>query len=110
MPGMAASTSETFLFGSAPNAVEAPENSFDSEITWAWTSSPITISHSPVLPLSNAISLLRTSSRGPPGVLHTYYRPPRQTPTPPRPSDGRGANLIPHAPHNGSEGAKAAAP
>src|SRR3546814_9506629 len=39
IPGMAASTSETWLFGSAPNAVEAPENSFDSEITWAWTRS-----------------------------------------------------------------------
>ncbi len=29
MPGMAASTSETWLLGSAPNSVEAPENSFD---------------------------------------------------------------------------------
>ena len=29
MPGMAASTSETWLLGSPPNAVEAPENSFD---------------------------------------------------------------------------------
>src|SRR5437762_12613234 len=44
MPGIAASTSETWLFGSPPNSVEAPENSFDFEETWAWTSSPITIS------------------------------------------------------------------
>src|SRR3954469_6749660 len=51
MPGIAASTSETWLFGSPPNSVEAPENSFEFEVTWAWTSSPITISQSPVAPL-----------------------------------------------------------
>ncbi len=51
MPGIAASTSETWLFGSPPNAVEAPENSFEFEVTWAWTSRPITISQSPVAPL-----------------------------------------------------------
>ena len=43
MPGIAASTSETWLLGSPPNSVEAPENSFEFEVTWAWTSSPITI-------------------------------------------------------------------
>src|SRR3984957_3864000 len=51
MPGIAASTSETWLFGSPPNSVEAPENNFEFEVTWAWTSSPITISQSPVAPL-----------------------------------------------------------
>jgi len=51
MPGIAASTSETWLFGSPPNAVEAPENSFDLDVTWAWTSMPITTSQSPVAPL-----------------------------------------------------------
>ena len=51
MPGIAASTSETWLFGSPPNSVEAPENSFEFEVTWAWTSSPITVSQSPVAPL-----------------------------------------------------------
>src|SRR6516225_6144116 len=51
MPGMAASTSDTCEFGSPPNAVEAPENSFDCEVTWAWTSSPITTSQPPVAPL-----------------------------------------------------------
>jgi hypothetical protein len=51
MPGIAASTSETWLFGSPPNSVEAPENSFDFEVTWACTSSPITTSQSPVWPL-----------------------------------------------------------
>ena len=61
MPGMAASTKETWLLGSPPKAVEAPENSLDLEITWAWTSSPMTISHSPVLPFTNAIFLLRIS-------------------------------------------------
>ena len=40
MPGIAASTSETWLFGSPPNSVEAPENSFDFEVTWAWISMP----------------------------------------------------------------------
>src|SRR5580700_3790894 len=51
MPGMAASTSETWVLGSAPNVVGAPEKSLASEITWAWTSSPRTISQSPVSPL-----------------------------------------------------------
>src|SRR5580704_2525591 len=51
MPGIAASTRETWLFGSPPNAVEAPENSFEFEVTWAWTSIPITTSQSPVEPL-----------------------------------------------------------
>ena len=50
MPGIAASTSETFAFGSAPNFVEAPEKSFASEVIWACTSSPITTSHAPVAP------------------------------------------------------------
>ena len=50
MPGMAASTRLTWLFGSAPKAVAAPEKSFDWVMTWAWTSSPITTSHSPVAP------------------------------------------------------------
>src|SRR5271156_344183 len=56
MPGIAASTGETWLLGSAPNAVAAPENSLALLTTWAWTSSPITISHSPVRPCSSAIS------------------------------------------------------
>ena len=51
MPGMAASTSETWLFGSPPNSVEAPENSFALEATCACTSMPITTSQSPVAPL-----------------------------------------------------------
>ncbi len=50
MPGMAASTSETFVLGSAPKAVGAPENSLEFEATCAWTSSPMTTSQSPVRP------------------------------------------------------------
>ncbi len=50
MPGMPASTGETWLLGAAPKPVEAPEKSLASEITWAWTSSPHTISQRPVLP------------------------------------------------------------
>ena len=51
MPGIAASTSETCEFGSPPKAVEAPEKSFACEVTWAWTSRPMTTSQSPVAPL-----------------------------------------------------------
>ena len=50
MPGIAASTSDTWLLGSAPNAVDAPENSLDFEVTWAWISMPTTTSQSPVAP------------------------------------------------------------
>jgi hypothetical protein len=50
MPGNAASTKLTWLFGSAPNAVAAPLNSFARLITWAWTSRPTTTSHLPVEP------------------------------------------------------------
>ena len=50
MPGMAASTSDTWLLGSPPKAVEAPENSLDNELTWAWISMPITTSQGPVAP------------------------------------------------------------
>src|SRR5262249_18438281 len=53
MPGIAASTNDTCELGSPPNAVEAPENSFDREVTWAWTSMPTTTSQSPVAPLSS---------------------------------------------------------
>src|SRR5215203_578139 len=45
IPGIAASTRLTCVLGSAPNAVAAPENSFDLvAVIWAWTS------HSPVSP------------------------------------------------------------
>ena len=50
MPGMPASTGETWLLGAAPKAVEAPENSFASDTTWACTSRPITTSQRPVAP------------------------------------------------------------
>ena len=50
MPGMAASTRLTLVFGSAPKLVEAPEKSLAFEATWAWTSRPMTSSQSPVAP------------------------------------------------------------
>jgi hypothetical protein len=50
IPGMAASTRLTWLLGSAPKAVAALLKSFDREVTCAWTSRPITTSHSPVAP------------------------------------------------------------
>jgi hypothetical protein len=33
------------VIGLAANSVDAPENSFDFDETWAWTSSPMMISH-----------------------------------------------------------------
>ena len=53
MPGIAASTRLTLVFGSAPKAVEAPENSLALEVTCACTSIPITISQSPVAPATS---------------------------------------------------------
>ena len=57
MPGIAASTSETWLLGAPPNSVDAPENSFDLEVTCAWTSMPMTTSQSPVAPFRNFLAL-----------------------------------------------------
>jgi DNA-binding YbaB/EbfC family protein len=57
IPGIAASTSETWLLGSPPNSVEAPENSLDLEVTWACTSMPMTTSQSPVAPFRNFLEL-----------------------------------------------------
>src|SRR5690606_38293473 len=59
MPGNPASTGETCALGAAPKPADAPEKSLDSVKAWAWTSSPITTSHSPVSPLSNACVILR---------------------------------------------------
>src|SRR5580693_3213410 len=50
MPGIAASTRLTWVLGSPPKVIGAPENSLLLAVTWAWTSSPITISHLPVDP------------------------------------------------------------
>ena len=50
MPGIAASTRLTLVLGAAPKVVEAPEKSLALELTWAWTSRPITISQSPLAP------------------------------------------------------------
>src|SRR5262249_53679927 len=55
MPGIAASTSDTCELGSPPNSVEAPEKSFEREVTWAWTSRPMTTSQSPVVPLISLV-------------------------------------------------------
>src|SRR6185312_471377 len=51
MPGIAASTKLTLELGGRPNSVDEPENSFDSDVTWACTSMPMMISQSPVDPL-----------------------------------------------------------
>src|ERR1700691_102835 len=57
LSGIAASTSETWQLGTPQNPVDALESSFDFEVTWAWTSSPITISQSPLAPLIRADGL-----------------------------------------------------
>ena len=62
MPGIAASTSETWVLGSAPNAVAALENSLESLSTWACTSSPMMTSHLPV-PLSIRLLIARAFAR-----------------------------------------------
>ncbi len=46
IPGIAASTRETWSLGSPPNSVEAPENSFARLDTWAWISMPTITSQS----------------------------------------------------------------
>ncbi len=67
IPGIAASTKETFEFGSIPNSVEAPEKSLAFEATWAWTSRPITSSQSafaPEITLGFGVSKVRSSMGG----------------------------------------------
>src|ERR1700690_198339 len=61
MPGMAASTSETWELASPPKAVEAPENNLACEVTWACASMPMTTSQSPVIPLISFDFLAGTS-------------------------------------------------
>src|SRR5262245_11041143 len=51
IPGIAASTSETFEFGGRPNSVEAPEKSLASDVTCAGTSMPMMTSQSAMAPL-----------------------------------------------------------
>jgi len=59
IPGIAASTRLTCVLGSAPKAVAAPENSLDCVVICAWTSRPITTSHSPVAPwMRYAVSVM----------------------------------------------------
>jgi hypothetical protein len=65
IPGIAASTSDTCELGSPPNAVDAPEKSFDCEVTCAWISIPMTTSQSPVAPLMSFEDLRGTFIRNP---------------------------------------------
>src|SRR3954464_3733050 len=72
MPGNAASTVETCVFGSAPKSVAAPENSLARAVTWAWTSRPMTTSHEPVRPS------IRSDIRPAP-LLPMSFQSPRST-------------------------------
>src|SRR6476620_8618934 len=88
MPGIAASTSETWLFGSPPNSVDAPEKSFEFEVTWAWISMPMTTSQSPVAPLMSFAGLTDTFISG-------FYPDPERRKTPETPSrDANSGELI----------------
>ena len=44
VPGNARSTAEAWVFGAAPNAVDAPLKIFERVESWAWVSMPITTS------------------------------------------------------------------
>src|SRR5262245_45365534 len=74
MPGIAASTSDTCELGSPPNAVEAPENSLERVLTWAWTSSPMTTSQSPVAPLMSFFGSARRTMASMSGNLARLRR------------------------------------
>ena len=45
IPGKAASTKLTCVFGSEPNFVGEVENNLDSDNTWACTSRPVSYTH-----------------------------------------------------------------
>src|SRR5437667_20884 len=64
MPGIAASTRETWEFGALPNAVDAPENSLAFDVTCACTSMPMTTSQSPLAAHHNASSTGESRSGG----------------------------------------------
>jgi hypothetical protein len=55
IPGIAASTRETWLFGSDPNAVEELLNNLEFDFTWACISRPITVSQSYFFPFIKLI-------------------------------------------------------
>src|SRR5690348_10878296 len=74
MPGIAASTSDTWLFGAPPNSVEAPENSFALDATCACTSMPMTTSQSPVAPRMRLVVFASLMLRGLPGCLRRSKR------------------------------------
>ncbi|MNL42239.1 hypothetical protein D3C87_1646820 [compost metagenome] len=64
MPGMAASTKLTLALGGLPKAVDEPENSLLSLVTWACTSMPMITSQSPVEPeIRRFLSGVRVSTR-----------------------------------------------
>src|SRR5690606_2986837 len=88
MPGKAASTNDTWLLGSAPNSVEAPENSLALDVTWAWTSMPMTTSHLPVLPsisdTAALVLLVHQENYRPPFGRHTYIELAQGFKPPPR--------------------------
>src|SRR5262245_54143143 len=82
MQGMAKWTSGTCELVSQPHEVEAPDNSFARDVTWACTSKPITTSQSPVAPLMNfdfisgaSINALQGAPRALPHA-HTWCQPP----------------------------------
>src|SRR5437773_1723829 len=45
-PGRPRQTGQTFVFGSAPNALAQPHHIFDFVLSWTWVSRPMTASYS----------------------------------------------------------------
>jgi len=64
-PGMPRSISQAWVLGPAPNAVAAPEKIFERVASWAWISSPITVSHSIASDLDRYARDMFRSRRGP---------------------------------------------
>jgi len=51
-PGNPKHTGQVFELGSSPKRVEQPQNIFDSVLSWAWISSPITASYLSLIDVS----------------------------------------------------------
>src|SRR5690606_11182990 len=54
VPGSPRQTGHTWVLGSAPNAVEQPQNTFDAVLSSAWISRPMTVSYFPVVSLATS--------------------------------------------------------
>jgi hypothetical protein len=51
-PGIPRQTGQTWVFGGAPKAVEQPQKILVLVLSWAWISSPMTVTNSIFYPLA----------------------------------------------------------